>query len=246
MVQPLPPPGGENLQSPEAIQNFFHPPVSPQPHRLIQNILRQCFGHPPFVQGRLHFPAPDQHQGQAFPHRPAGIFQQFQGVFPARQQDFHGFPVIFPLPVPGNGLFDPTVFPDLQNPPGGLGAAQFQLTLLKISVIVGNSGKFPAGSAQGVMAQLRLNGAQPILPPHGAPLILQLQNRLSVPVCQGFSQPVSQFSRKAPVKFRSGLLHLNFPFMAAAVRAFSRQALKCFKIIRLSDLHILSPSYYAA
>lgn len=154
----------------------------------------------------------------------------------AFQQNFHIQGIIVRAGVSG-ALFQPVPVGLRQQEPGGFRAAQFQSQLEKAAVVMGQPGEFPTGFAQCLFAQLRLDAAQAVLPPHGTAGCFQGQVGGAVFLLEEAAQPVTQFSGQAAVVGAFFGIHCHIPQLAAAVGAGGGDAVKGMVKGRRSSQH---------
>ena len=102
---------------------------------------------------------------------------------------------------------------------------------------MGQPGEFPAGLAEGIFSQLRLNLTQAIGAPHGTASVDDGHDGLTVLVMKNVPESVAQITRKGAVQGGFFAVNLDIPFLAAAVGAVACDAAECVKIRGLSQFH---------
>ena len=200
-------------------------------------------GHFP-VQFSLRLTAIQQKQRQNLTNGTVG-FRQPPRLLPAGFQGSHGIRIVFCLTISGKHFRNKGRV-TVQNQSGSLRAAQLQTQFHKIPIIVGQPGKLPAGFAQGVFSQLRLNPAQSVLPPHGTASVGDCQIEFAIFLPEYAPQVIAQCPGKLTIAGGRCTIHLHLPFLAAAVGATPGKAAKCVKIVRFCYVHKNSPKERSA
>jgi hypothetical protein len=95
---------------------------------------------------------------------------------------------------------------------------------------MGQPGEFPAGFAQGCFSQFCLNPAKAVFTPHGTAAFGDGHNGFSIFLPENFPEPVTQGAGQNAVEICRLGIHLNVPFLAAAVWAAARNAAEGIKV----------------
>ena len=78
-----------------------------------------------------------------------------------------------------------------QDDPGGLRTGKLQSILCKIAVIMGQTGKIPAGIAQSGFSQFCLDPAQAVHAPHGAAMVFDGHKGEAVLILQNLAEAIA-------------------------------------------------------